>query len=611
MTLSYEAMRDRLIAGHAYEPDSERDACGVGLVCAIDGKPRREVVELAIKSLKAVWHRGAVDADGKTGDGAGIMVGVPQGFFAQEVVRTGHALRAGPIAVGQIFLPRTDLDAQERCRTLVEREVLDAGFYIYGWRQTPVDTSVIGEKAVATRPEIEQILLAPPAGLDGAGDGEALERALFLCRKRMEKAAANAGLQHFYVCSLSARSLVYKGMFLAESIDAFYPDLKDPRFESAVAIFHQRYSTNTFPEWRLAQPFRMLAHNGEINTLRGNVNWMKSHEIRMAASAFGDRPEDVKPVIQRDGSDSAALDNVWEVLVRAGRSAPMAKALLMPEAQSPHMPAEHQALYAYGNAVMEPWDGPAAVCATDGRWVVAGKDRNGLRPLRVAVTDDGLLIVGSEAGMSGFPDGRVVSKSHITAGRMIAVDLDEGKLYGEREITDRLAQAHPYAAWLGNVVALEDQIGPGPEPRRFGPEELRRRQAAAGLTVEEMELILSPMAEQAKEAIGSMGDDTPLAVLSKEYRPLSHYFRQNFAQVTNPPIDPLRESAVMSLKTRFKNLGNILAEDETQADVYVLESPVLTNGMYERIVEFIGAPTSRCWTAPCPAPCRARRTGRR
>ncbi len=583
MTLSYEAMRDRLVAGHAYEPDSERDACGVGLVCAIDGQPRREVVELAIRSLKAVWHRGAVDADGKTGDGAGIMVGVPQGFFAQEVERTGHALRPGAIAVGQIFLPRTDLDAQERCRTLVEQEVLNAGFYIYGWRQTPVDTSVIGEKAVATRPEIEQILLAAPPGVEG----EALERALFLCRKRMEKAAASAGLS-FYVCSLSARSLVYKGMFLAESIDAFYPDLKDERFESAVAIFHQRYSTNTFPEWRLAQPFRMLAHNGEINTLRGNVNWMKSHEIRMAASAFGDRPEDVKPVIQRDGSDSAALDNVWEVLVRAGRSAPMAKALLMPEAQSPHMPESHQALYAYGNAVMEPWDGPAAVCATDGRWVVAGKDRNGLRPLRVAVTDDGLLIVGSEAGMSGFPDGRVVSKSHITAGRMIAVDLDEGRLYGEREITDRLAQAHPYAQWLGNVVALEDKIGPGPEPRRFGAEELRRRQVAAGLTVEELELILSPMAEQAKEAIGSMGDDTPLAVLSKEYRPLAHYFRQNFAQVTNPPIDPLRESAVMSLKTRFKNLGNILAEDETQADVYVLESPVLTTGMYERITAFIG-----------------------
>ena len=596
MSLSYEAMRDRLVAGGAYDPADERDACGVGLVCALDGRPRREVVELAIRSLKAVWHRGAVDADGKTGDGAGVLVSVPQAFFADQVARTGHRLRPGPIAVGQVFLPRTDLAAQEHCRTLVEREVLAAGFYIYGWRQTPIDPTVIGEKAVATRPEIEQILLAAPPGLEG----EALERALFLVRKRIEKAGPQ--LPHFYVCSLSARSLVYKGMFLAEHIDSFYPDLCDPRFEAAVAIFHQRYSTNTFPEWRLAQPFRMLAHNGEINTLRGNANWMRSHEIRMAATAFGDRPEDVKPVIQPGGSDSQALDNVWECLVRAGRSAPMAKALLMPEAASPHMPREHAALYGYCNAVMEPWDGPAAVCATDGRWVVAGKDRNGLRPLRTAVTDDGLLIVGSEAGMSGVDDRRIREKGHITAGRMIAVDLSEGRLFGEAEVIDQLAAAHPYAQWLGNVVALEARIGPGPEPRRFGAEELRRRQVAAGVSLEDLELILAPMAEEAKEAIGSMGDDTPLAVLSERHRPLSHYFRQNFAQVTNPPIDPLREAGVMSLKTRFKNLGNILAEDETQTDVYVLESPVLTTGMYERIIGFIGAGNVATLDATLPRP---------
>ena len=584
MSLTYEAMRDRLVAGHAYDPDSERDACGVGLVCAIDGKPRREVVELALRSLKNVWHRGAVDADGKTGDGAGIMVGVPQAFFADQVARAGHTLRPGPVIVGQVFLPRTDLNAQEACRTIVETEVLRAGFYIYGWRQVPVDTRVIGEKAVATRPEIEQIMLAPPLGLEG----EPLERALFLARKRMEKQFAEGGIAHVYICSLSAKSLIYKGMFLAESIDAFYPDLQDERFASSVAIFHQRYSTNTFPEWRLAQPFRMLAHNGEINTLRGNRNWMKSHEIRMAASAFGEAGEEVKPVIQPGGSDSAALDNTFEVLVRAGRTAPMAKILLMPEANSATMSEEHKALYAYANAVMEPWDGPAAVCATDGRWVIAGKDRNGLRPLRVSVTHDGLLIVGSEAGMSGAADSRIKTKAHIQAGRMIAVDLERGKLYGEEAVLDDLARAHPYGAWLENIVALEDRIGPGPEERRYGVEELIRRQAAAGWSMEDVELILSPMVESGKEAIGSMGDDTPLAVLSDRSRPLSHYFRQSFSQVTNPPIDPLREAGVMSLKTRFKNLGNILAEDETQTDVYVLESPVLTNGMYERIVGFIG-----------------------
>jgi glutamate synthase (NADPH/NADH) large chain len=599
--------RQRLIDGHAYDPASERDACGVGLVCAIDGQPRREVVDLAIKALKALWHRGAVDADGKTGDGAGILVSVPQDFFTDQVRRTGHTLRPGPIAVGQIFLPRIDLGAQELARTIVESEVLRFGFYIYGWRQVPVDTRVIGEKANATRPEIEQIMLAAPAGMDG----EALERSLFLCRKRIEKRVAASGVGGFYICSLSARSLIYKGMFLAEHIDEFYPDLRDERFSANVAIFHQRYSTNTFPEWRLAQPFRMLAHNGEINTLKGNSNWMKSHEIRMAAQAFGEFGDDVKPVIQPGGSDSAALDNTFEVLVRAGRDAPMVKALLIPEAwaQDESMSPQHQALYAYCNAVMEPWDGPAAICATDGRWVVAGKDRNGLRPLRVAYTEDGLLIMGSEAGMTGVAEARITKKAHISPGRMIAVDLLEGKLYGEDEIIDLLSERHPYTKWLGNMVALDETIGPGSESRAYSRDELLRRQVAAGLTLEDLELILAPMIEEGKEAIGSMGDDTPLAVLSEKYRPLSHFFRQNFSQVTNPPIDPLRETRVMSLKTRFKNLGNILAQDETQTDVYVMDSPVLTNGMYRRIVDFIGAKNVATIDCSMPIPVAEARPG--
>ena len=598
--------RTKLVEAHAYDPASERDACGVGLVCAIDGQPRREVVELAIKALKALWHRGAVDADGKTGDGAGILVSVPQDFFTDQVRRTGHTLRPGPIAVGQIFLPRVDLAAQELCRTIVESEVLRFGFYIYGWRQVPVDTSIVGEKANASRPEIEQIMLAPPAGMDG----ESLERSLFICRKRIEKRVNAAAINGFYICSLSAKSLIYKGMFLAEHIDEFYPDLRDERFSAAVAIFHQRYSTNTFPEWRLAQPFRMLAHNGEINTLKGNSNWMKSHEIRMAAQAFGDFGEDVKPVIQPGGSDSAALDNTFEVLVRAGRDAPMVKTLLMPEAWSDSdMDPQHQALYAYCNAVMEPWDGPAAICATDGRWVVAGKDRNGLRPLRVAYTEDGLLIMGSEAGMTGVAEARITRKKHISPGRMLAVDLLEGKLYEEGEIIDLLSERHPYTKWLGNMVALDDAIGPGSEPRAYGREELVRRQVAAGMTLEDLELILAPMIEEGKEAIGSMGDDAPLAVLSEKYRPLSHFFRQNFSQVTNPPIDPLRETRVMSLKTRFKNLGNVLAQDETQTDVYVLDSPVLTNGMYQRIVEFIGAKSVAAIDCSMPIPAEEARPG--
>ena len=605
----YLKNRQTLIDGHAYDPASERDNCGVGLVCAIDGKPRREVVELAIKALKAVWHRGAVDADGKTGDGAGVLVSVPQAFFAEQVASTGHTLRPGPIAVGQVFLPRTDLGAQEACRTIVESEALRFGFYIYGWRQVPVDTSVIGEKANATRPEIEQIMLSPPPGMDG----EALERALFLARKRIEKKVTAAGIGDFYLCSLSARSLIYKGMFLAESIDAFYPDLTDARFEAAVAVFHQRYSTNTFPQWRLAQPFRMIAHNGEINTIKGNINWMKSHEIRMAAQAFGDFGDDIKPVIQPGGSDSAALDNTFEVLVRAGRDAPMAKALLIPEAWNAKTDEQikpaHKALYSYCNAVMEPWDGPAALCGTDGRWVVAGKDRNGLRPLRAAETDDGLLIVGSEAGMCGVPDGRISRKLTIHPGRMIAVDLNAGRMFGEEDIIDELAARHPYTEWLGNMVDLEKEIGPGPEPRRCGREELTRRQTAAGYSLEDLELVLAPMVEDGKEAVGSMGDDAPLAVLSDRYRPLSHFFRQNFSQVTNPPIDPLRETGVMSLKTRFKNLGNILAQEEAQTDVYVLESPVLTTGMYERILGYIADKNLAVIDCTMPLPAEEARPG--
>jgi glutamate synthase (NADPH) large chain len=576
----YHSQRQALIDAGAYDPATEFDACGVGVVCSIDGKPRRDVVELAVKALKALFHRGAVDADGKSGDGAGIMISVPQDFFREQVKNIGQSPRPGPILVGQVFLPRSDIGAQEAARTIVESEILRSGFYLYGWRQAPVDVAQLGTRAAATRPEIEQIMMAAPDGLEG----EALERAMFLCRRRIEKRVEEANLD-LYLCSFSSKTLIYKGMFRAELVDDFYLDLKDPRFESSVAIFHQRFSTNTFPEWRLAQPFRMLAHNGEINTLRGNVNWMKSHEIRMAATTFGDEAHSVKPVIQPRGSDSAALDNVFEVLVRAGRSAPMAKALLLPEARSDTMPEAHEALYAYCNAVMEPWDGPAAICATDGRWVVAGKDRNGLRPLRVCETRDGLLIVGSEAGMTGVAEDRIVRRLHIAPGRMLAVDLEEGRLYGEMDILDALAAKNDYTSWLENMIDLSEIIEPGPEPRSFFGEDLSRRQIAAGYTLEDLDSVLDPMIKDAKEAIGSMGDDTPLAVLSEQWRPLAHYFRQNFSQVTNPPIDPLREANGMSLKTRFKNLGNILAQDETQTNVFVMESPFMTTGMYHRILQ--------------------------
>ncbi|MDD7971590.1 glutamate synthase large subunit [Roseinatronobacter alkalisoli] len=577
------------VAEHGlYKPEDEHSSCGVGLVVSLDGKPSRKVVENGIEALKAIWHRGAVDADGKTGDGAGIHVQIPVSFFYDKIRRTGHEpLVDQLVAVGQVFLPRTDFAAQERSRTIVESEVLRMGYAIYGWRHVPVTVSVLGEKANATRPEIEQILIRNAKGTDE----ETFERELYVIRRRIEKAITAAGIAGFYICSLSCRSIIYKGMMLAEQVAEFYPDLKDERFESAFAIYHQRYSTNTFPQWWLAQPFRMLAHNGEINTLKGNLNWLKSHEIRMASAAFGEMADDIKPIVASGGSDSAALDSVFEVLVRAGRSAPMAKTMLVPEAwskQAVEMPKAWRDMYSYCNSVMEPWDGPAALAMTDGRWVCAGLDRNGLRPMRYVVTGDGLLIAGSEAGMVVVDELSVREKGALGPGQMIAVDMTEGKLYHDTEIKDKLAQAQPFGDWNDKIVDLNDKLRDVPEHRKLDTAELRKRQVAAGYTIEEVEQVLAPMAEDGKEMIASMGDDTPSAVLSEIYRPLSHYFRQNFSQVTNPAIDSLREFRVMSLNTRFGNLRNVLDEDSSQTEILVLESPFVANGEFDEMVREFG-----------------------
>ncbi len=577
----------RLEAEGTYAPEMEHDSCGVGLVAAIDGKPRRSVVLAGIDALKAVWHRGAVDADGKTGDGAGIHVEIPQDFFKEHVRRTGHEAAEGRLAVGMVFLPRNDFAAQEECRTIVETEILNFGYYIYGWRQVPVDVSVIGTKANATRPEIEQIMIANTPG----STEEEFERRLYIIRRRIEKRVLRENITDFYICSLSCKSVIYKGLFLAEQLSVFYPDLMDSRFVSSFAIYHQRYSTNTFPTWRLAQPFRTLAHNGEINTVRGNTNWMRSHEIRMASIAFDEFSEDIKPIIQKGSSDSAALNSVFEALIRAGRTAPMVKTLLIPETWSKKttLPGAHRALYAYCNSVMEPWDGPAAIAATDGRWIIAGMDRNGLRPMRYTITADGLLIVGSEAGMVVVPENKVIEKGRVGPGQIIGVDLEKGELYHDREIKDLLAYEHPYEDWVKDFKPFEELLGKAvKEPVVFKDEELRSRQILAGLSIEDLEIILHPMVEDAKEATGSMGDDTPLAVLSTRNRPLSHFFRQHFSQVTNPPIDPLREYRVMSLKTRFGNFDNVLDKDLRRKDVLVLESPFLTNGEFAVLRKYLG-----------------------
>ena len=585
-----EAKRAFMAEHGLWREEDEHSSCGVGLVVSIDGKRSRKVVEHGIDALKAVWHRGAVDADGKTGDGAGIHVQIPVAFFTDQIERTGHTPREGEmLAVGQVFLPRTDFGAQETGRTIVETEVLRMGYYIYGWRHVPVNIEVLGEKANATRPEIEQILISNSKGVDE----ETFERELYVIRRRIEKAAAAAQVTGLYFASLSCRSIIYKGMMLAEQVAEFYPDLKDARFESAFAIYHQRYSTNTFPQWWLAQPFRMLAHNGEINTLKGNVNWMKSHEIRMASSTFGEMAEDIKPIIPLGASDSGALDAVFEVLVRAGRSAPMAKTMLVPESwskQALELPQAWRDMYSYCNSVMEPWDGPAALAMTDGRWVCAGLDRNGLRPMRYVVTGDGLVIAGSEAGMVPVEESRVKEKGALGPGQMLAVDMAEGRLYHDTEIKDRLAGSQPFGEWVGKINELDEALGSVVEAPMFAGAELRKRQIAAGYTIEELEQVLAPMVEDAKEAVASMGDDTPPAVLSEKYRPLSHFFRQNFSQVTNPPIDSLREYRVMSLKTRFGNLKNVLDEDSSQTEILVLDSPFVGNAQFAELVRNFNAP---------------------
>ena len=570
-----------------YDASQEHDACGVGLVASLDGKPRRDVVEAGIEALKSIWHRGAVDADGKTGDGAGIHVEIPREFFADEIARFGDTIGSGRIAVGQVFLPKTDYAAQERCRQIVETEILEFGYTIFGWRQVPINTGVIGEKANATRPEIEQIVIRNAL----ASPDDVFERDLYVIRRRIENAVIAAQIGEFYICSLSCRSIIYKGMFLAEHLVEFYPDIADPRFVSRFAIYHQRYSTNTFPTWKLAQPFRMVAHNGEINTISGNVNWMKSHETRLAAPSLDPYLADIKPVVQAGGSDTASFDNVFELLVRGGRDAPMAKMLMVPPSsvQTRTVSEAHAAMVLYCNGVMEPWDGPAALTATDGRWAMAGLDRNGLRPLRYTITGDGLLIVGSETGMVKVADTDVVARGRLGPGETIAVDLDDGRFYDAATLKDLLASRHDFAAWTSRTRQIDHLVrGETVERVTYSGEALRRRQLAVGATLEELEMILHPMVADGTEAVGSMGDDTPVAVLSERYRGLHHYFRQAFSQVTNPPIDSLRETQVMSIKTRLGNLGNVLEERPEQCDMLALDSPVLSNAEFAALADFLG-----------------------
>jgi glutamate synthase (NADPH/NADH) large chain len=581
----YKKNLEKLIKNNAYSPEFEHDSCGVGFVASLDGKARREVVENGIEALKAVWHRGAVAKDG-SGDGAGIHLEISRTFFEEQIQSSGHQYnQKNQLCIGMIFLPRNDYGAQETCRTIVEHELLSNDFNVFCWRQVPVRPKVLGTKANDTRPEIEQVIFNPNTPIDT----EDLERKLFTIRKRIEKKITDSQLKDFYISSLSSRSIIYKGMFLAQNLSDFYPDLEDKRFISRFSIFHQRYSTNTFPSWELAQPFRIVAHNGEINTLKGNVSWMKTHEQGIESNLYKNI-DDIKPILKSGSSDTACLDSVFELLARSGRELPLVKMMLIPEAWSKRskiLPQNYRDMYNYLNSVIEPWDGPAAIAATDGNWILAANDRNGLRPLRYTITKDKILFVGSETGMVQVHDENIIFRGRVGPGQMIAVQLDKGNYFTDKKIKDHLSKNPIYKKFSQNLIEISKKFSNLNEFNIFEGDILRQKQFVSGITIEELEMILHPMVEDQKEAVGSMGDDTPPAVLSNQFKNLSHFFRQNFSQVTNPPIDSLRENRVMSLNTRIGNLQNILGEDLFNKKSYLLESPVLSNAQFKKLFEVL------------------------
>jgi glutamate synthase (NADPH) large chain len=580
----YSPELEQHYAAHGmYDASDEHDACGVGLVAAIDGKPRRDVIDKAINALKSVWHRGAVNADGKTGDGAGIHLQLPHAFFASQVPAYADALKNSyNIGVGMLFLPRTNTSTQEEAKLIIETEVAKFNMRIMGWRQVPIRPEIIGDDANFTRPEIMQVFIR-----GGAQNGDEFERNLYVIRRRIEGKLSQAAINDCYICSLSSRIIIYKGLFQASHLSNFYPELNNPLLTSSYAIFHQRFSTNTAPSWSMAQPFRMIAHNGEINTLRGNVNWMSSYEACFGAEVFANVIDDLTPIVPPSGSDTAMLDSVMEFVTLSGKELPFSKLMLIPpawRADDDLTPKAHKALYEYLNCLMSPWDGPAAIVACDGNWVVAGTDRNGLRPLRYALTKDGLLTVGSETGMVALASDDVLQLGQLSPGELIGVDLRLGKYYGDVELKNHLASAEDYGAKIAVVKKLDFSHTPHVSPTlpqgesnqsEYQFTNLLQQQYAAGLSAEDIDMVLLPMLRDGKEAVGSMGDDTPLAVMSSHYRGLHHFFRQHFSQVTNPPIDPLREAHAMSLATKVGMVRDILGARPDLSAIVHLDSPIL------------------------------------
>lgn len=564
-----------------YDPRFEHDACGVGFIVHKTGKKSHDIVEQALTILLNLDHRGACGAEKNTGDGAGILCQIPDLFFRKVTSNLGFTLpAAGQYGVGMLYTA-PDAEIRGKSRQEFEKIAAEEGLKVLGWRDVPTDNSSLGNSARSTEPFIEQVFIERNANLS---DDLAFERKLYVIRKRSHLSRQSFN-RYWYPCSISSRTIVYKGQLMPVQVGDYFPDLHDPDFQSALGLVHSRFSTNTFPSWERAHPYRYIAHNGEINTLRGNINWMHARQSMFASPLFGEDIKKIQPVINIEGSDSLIFDNALELMVLSGRSLPHAVMMMIPEPWAAHesMSDEKKAFYEYHSCLMEPWDGPASIAFTDGTMMGAVLDRNGLRPSRYYVTKDDLVIMASEAGVLPIEPERVAFKGRLQPGRMFLVDMKEGRIVADEEIKEAIAKAHPYRQWLNeNLVNLDDL----PAVETAPPEtsvSLIQQQTAFGYTFEELRLLLAPMGRDGVEAVGSMGSDTPLAVLSDRPKLLYDYFQQLFAQVTNPPIDSIREEIITSPITTIGAERNLLDPQPESCHLIKLNSPILTNAQLARL----------------------------
>src|SRR6476661_3502630 len=569
-----------------YDPALDKDSCGVGFIADIKGRKSHQLIEDGLRILCNLEHRGAVGADPRMGDGAGILVQIPHKFFARKTAELAFKLpKAGEYAVGYLFMPN-DTNWRQIIRDIYAEVIAREGLTLLGWRDVPTDNSTLGETVKPTEPKHMQVFIG--RGKKKFSEDE-FERRLYILRKSISNAIYRRRERRtsgYYPVSISCRTVIYKGMFLADQLGAYYPDLRDPDFESALALVHQRFSTNTFPTWSLAHPYRYIAHNGEINTLRGNVNWMAARQASVSSPLFGKDINKLWPISYEGQSDTACFDNALEFLVQGGYSLAHAMMMMIPEAWAgnPLMDEERRAFYEYNAALMEPWDGPAAIAFTDGRQIGGTLDRNGLRPARYFVTGDDRVIMASEAGTLPIPEDQIVQKWRLQPGKMLLVDLEQGRIIADEEIKAQLAKRHPYAKWLKKTqLVLEDL--PALQPRKPATNiSLLDRQQCFGYSQEDLQILMEPMATTGQEAVGSMGTDTPISALSDKSKLLYTYFKQNFAQVTNPPIDPIREELVMSLVSFIGPRPNLFdLEGLAKKKRLEVRQPILTNDDLEKI----------------------------